>query len=754
MAAGLSQAPLPWLPGGATEIARGVGLVTGDDGSGAVWVHGMMTFCWAGGDEASRRLAAVQLAELKAATQKQVAAGFGTTPMTVWRWADAYRRDGVAGLIPAPRGPRGPSKVTAELAGQIRELAAGGSLSQQQVAQRCGVSEFTVRAVLGKVGSRREAAARLAAGGDAAGDAAPGWAQGGLPEQELPVLPDPVPRDGERALARFGLLGEGAVPVFTPAAKVPYAGLLLALPALAATGLLGSARAVYGRLRDGFYGLETMLVMLVFLALLREPRAEGATRVPPAALGRVLGLDRAPEVKTIRRKLGELAAAGKAADLQLAIARHHAATRPDDLGFLCIDGHTRAYFGTRDVQKTHVARLKFPSAATEETWVTGQSGSPLLVVIGEPSDSLAARIRGLLPSLRGICGEHAKPVLCFDRGGWSLDLFAEVTAAGFGLLTYRKNASGKPVPDVADEEFTAVTWAGDDNRERSYETADTRVTLTVPSGKHKGEELDLRQVTRRDKGKQVHILTTAGTDELAPGGVVYRMTGRWREENWFRYGRAHFALDSLDSYAVIPDTPGRKVPNPAKKTASAAVQAARKALADAEQARQGKLGKLQNPAPGQQITITNQMLARLDAPVEAARRKLTEAQAAARQVPAKIPLAEHNPDMVRLETEAKLITHAVKMAAFNAETVLTRALHGRYARAGDEAYALIRETLHASGDIIPGQDTLTIRLSPLSAPRRTTAIAALCDWLNDARACYPGTSLILRFKVKDHPGTT
>ena len=85
---------------------------------------------------------------------------------------------------------------------------------------------------------------------------------------------------------------------------------------------------VYGRLRNGFYGLEVMLVVLVFLALLREPRAEGATRVPPAALGRVLGLDRAPEVKTIRRKLAELAAAGKAADLIMALARHHAAARP------------------------------------------------------------------------------------------------------------------------------------------------------------------------------------------------------------------------------------------------------------------------------------------------------------------------------------------------------------------------------------------------------------------------------------------
>ena len=91
---------------------------------------------------------------------------------------------------------------------------------------------------------------------------------------------------------------------------------------------------------------------MVFLALAGEPRAEGATRVPPAALGRVLGLDRAPEVKTIRRKLGELAAAGQAADLIMALARLHAATRPQALGFLHVDGHARVYYGTRTVQKT------------------------------------------------------------------------------------------------------------------------------------------------------------------------------------------------------------------------------------------------------------------------------------------------------------------------------------------------------------------------------------------------------------------
>ena len=107
--------------------------------------------------------------------------------------------------------------------------------------------------------------------------------------------------------------------------------------------------------------------------------------------------------------------------------------------------------------------------------------------------------------------------------------------------------------------------------------------------------------------------------------------------------------------------------------------------------------------------------------------------------------------MARLGTETKQITHAIRMAAYNAETVLARALDGHYPLADDEAYALIREALTASGDIVPGDGQLVIRLDPLTAPRRTQALAALCDQLTAARARYPGTDLILRYEVKSHP---
>jgi len=711
-------------------------------------VHGLATFAWDAGDEAGRRLAAVQLVRLRAVSQARAAAAFGVDPVTVWRWDQALAAGGVAGLVPARRGPKRASKLTPELAARIRELdAAGATLAE--IAAATGVSTFSVRNALGRVAARGLPAAAGAAE-DSAGLDAGGGEEG--PGAAVPVLPDPVPRDDERALARWGLLGEGAVPVFTAGARYPLAGLLLALPALEDTGLLDAAKEVYGQLRDGFYGLTATLLTLVFLALAGEPRAEGATRVPPAALGRVLGLDRAPEVKTIRRKLGELASAGKAADLIMALARRHAAARPDTLGFLYVDGHARVYYGTRNVQKTHVARLKFPAPATMETWVTGQDGDPVFMVTAEPSDSLAGELRRLLPDLRAIAGQGRRVTVCFDRGGWSPALFADITAAGFDLLTWRKG----PAPELPADTFTTITCADDRGRQHQYDLADTAVTLTIHDGPRKGQTVSLRQVSRRVPARgggtrQIHALTSR--TDLPAGEVCWRLTSRWREENYFRYARTHFALDALDSHTATPDDPDRKVPNPAKKTAAAQVRRTEILAAAAQAQRDASLAALRNPAPGQPVTITNQMINALDAPVQAAYRELEEADKAAAATPARIPLGALAPDMMRLEAEVKQITHAIRMAAFNAETALARALDGRYARAGDEACALIREALTASGDIRPGPGQLLIQLDPLTAPRRTQALAALCDQLNQAASRYPGTDLVLRCEVKPHPGT-
>ena len=98
MAGMLTQLPLPLLPAGAAEIAPGVGLVAGEGGGGLVSVHGLATFAWDAGDEA--------------VSQAQAVAAFGVDPVTVWRWDQALAAGGVAGLVPARRGPKGASRLT------------------------------------------------------------------------------------------------------------------------------------------------------------------------------------------------------------------------------------------------------------------------------------------------------------------------------------------------------------------------------------------------------------------------------------------------------------------------------------------------------------------------------------------------------------------------------------------------------------------------------------------------------------------
>lgn len=734
------QAPLPLAPAGAVEIGEVVALVEDADGSGRVYVRGELAYLWDGEDEAGRRLAAVQLVRVGAATGAAVAIGFGVGRETLRRWMRAAEGAGTAGLVPERRGPKGPSKLTPAVVADIRARRAAGA-SLQAVATAVGVSTGSVRRALASGASTDETLALREGVGAPVEEAGP------------VVLAVPEPRAGERAAARAHLL-EAADPVFTPAARVPLVGLLLALPGLQATGLLSCAEEVYGKLPAGFYGLATMLLEGVFRALAGRPRAEGAARFAPTDLGRVLGMDRAPEVKTIRRKIGQLAAQGKAGDLLAGMAAHHLsghdAAEADDgaVGLvLYVDGHVRAYTGTKKIAKTHLSRLRFPAPATVETWVSDAAGDPVLVVLAEPGASLAMELRRLLPDLRAAVGDNRRVLVGFDRGGWSPALFAHMHQAGFDVLTWRKG----PAEDLPVGEFTETVFVDETGREHAWTLADTLVDLPLKDG----GTFQVRQVTRADTKKgvtrQVHVLTTR--TDLPAAEIVYRMGSRWRQENYFRYARLHLGLDSHDSYAATADDPDRSVPNPAKRRAHLAVQAAY-ARVEREKARaEAALLAARTPGNGKTVTVTNELHNALTARWHAAEDDLTAARAEHTTIPARVRLAEVAPDQQVLDTETKLIHHAIKIAAFNTTTAIARdvRINTGYARADQEAYTLTRQALTGSGDIVPdpATGTLTVRLDPLPTARETAAVAELCAHLTATSTTYPGTDLTLRYEIKN-----
>jgi hypothetical protein len=460
-------------------------------------------------------------------------------------------------------------------------------------------------------------------------------------------------------------------------------------------------------------------------------------------VGRLLGLDRAPEVKTIRRKLAELAGCRRGGQLLAALAGHHVDTKPEALGFFQVDGHVRVYTGTRRLPKAHVARMRIAAPASCETWVGDANGDPVFVLTAPPAASLAGELRRLLPQLRELVGPHRRVSIVFDRGGYSPQLFAEILAADFDLLTYRKGRI-RPEPVKA---FRAHRHVDPDGAEHSYTLADRTVRLRLPRPVDGRKTVTVRQVTRRaDNGHQTPILTSRA--DLPAGAVAYRMGNRWRQENYFKYGRAHFALDALDSYADTADDPARSVPNPAKNTARKKVSQARAALARAEKTLAAAID-----TAGQ--TADNRGCGTVDpaatAAVDTARTALADAQAASRTIPARVPLAEIHTDARLLDEERKLLTHAVRMAAYNAESALARLLRDHYPRAEDEARALLREAFTLSGDIEIVGDLLHVRLDTASAPRRSRALAALAAELTATETVYPGTELKLVYSVKGHP---
>ncbi|WP_166789537.1 putative transposase, partial [Cryobacterium sp. TMS1-20-1] len=672
------------------------------------------------------------------------------------KWHRTLENDGFAALTSEKRGPKGGSKLTTSVITRIQELKKTTGLSNTRIGTQVGVSEFSVRRALTLTPAAVESRSPVALPAPSA-PVEPTLFAMSVPD-ELPVLPAPMDRTNERLAASLGSLTE-LPPVFAPAARVPLAGMFFALPALETTLLLCCAPKVFTGLSNRVYGLNTLLLEGVLRTLVGEPRAEGATRLNPTAFGRILGLDRSPEVKTIRRQYQGLVDTGKVPELMSLIAfERFAADKNADtalLGIVYVDGHTRAYEGGKKIGRLHSTRLKMPVPATEETWVSAANGDPLFMVMAQPSASLVSELKALTPKLRAMIGDDRRMLVGFDRGGWSPALFAHLHTEGFDVLTWRKGAT----PDVDEILFTTVSHVDEQGITHTWDrVADTEVDVVLSA--KTGDTFRMRQVSQivpRAHGggtRQIHILTTLNTQTtMSTAEVVFRMAARWRQENYFRFGRERFALDAHDSYASRDDDATRLVPNPVKAKAKLVQHNARIHRDAVAGAVTSAMLAINTPAPGADgIMITNQMHNDIHAPLIAAEATAAAADDAYRQLPARVPLGQSRPGQQVLDQEMKRFTHIIRMAAFNTAVTLAREVrtNTRFQRADREAHNLVRQILKQPGDIDPTQPgILRITLDPMPTQRETAAVRELCTSLTDTETRYPGTDLIMHYAIKD-----
>ena len=727
------------------------------DGHRVVIVSGIILAQYAVSDRMAEAHAMVSLVEQGWADQNDVARAFGYAARTVRRQQRRFEDGGLAALGQGNGYPRGRARLATSRLQWVQELRSQG-YSHREMARRMGVSPKAIRKLLRRLGCKDTVPVQSELALDAVGPGDPNLsafsvstitpstvepAKGGDPNLSgfcsTAVVPatldtDPSDRWNDRLMAYLGLLDDAA-PLFGSRAGVARAGVLLALPPLIHSGVFKCAQTIYGSLGPSFYGLRTSLLTLLLMALWRIKRPEGLKEHCPQALGRVLGLDRAPEVKTLRRKLARLAAAGRAAQFGRALAQQRVALRGATLGFLYVDGHVRVYHGQHRLPKAHVAQMRLSMPATSDYWVNDPAGDPLFVVTAEANAGMVKMLPGILEQVRALIGQRRLTVV-FDRGGFSPKLFQKIIASGFDFLTYRKGR----FPRIPRRRFHPC-WTRLEGRTTTYLLADQEVRLL------KGK-LRLRQVSRlAEDGHQTPILTNRR--DLPPAQVAYRMFARWRQENFFKYLCEEYALDALAEHAVVPDDPTREVPNPVWAKVDGQLRQAHAHL-DRLQAEYG-LEALTNPEL-QRRTMRGFKIAqgKLGQQICQAMQRVQQLEVQRAAVPRRVAVqAVSEEPVVKLAPERKHLTNLIKMVAYQAESDLLRAVAPHYRRVEEEGRTLIQSALASAADLEVTATELRITLAPLSSAHRTRAIAALCNELNQTETVFPGSRLRLRYAIQE-----
>ena len=366
----------------------------------------------------------------------------------------------------------------------------------------------------------------------------------------------------ERMAASVGLLAE-VEPRFEQAVDLPHGGVLLALPALLVSGLLSRANK-YFSLPAGFYGLKTIFLLLAFLSLARIKSIEALRYHAPGEWGKLLGVDRAPEVRTIRGKLKHLADQEHAFSWSAELCQEWMAEAPEDAAVLYIDGHVRVYHGTtKTLPKHYVARQRLCLSATADYWVNAMDGQPFFVVSQAVDPGLLQVMEhDLIPRLEeDVPNQPSQQLLdddpslhrftvVFDREGYSPAFLAAMKKKRIACLTYHKHAG----EDWPKEEFSRTLVRLASGQETTMQLAERGTLLS--------NRLWLREIRKLNpSGRQTAILST--DYRTAAGRLAPAMFARWSQENFFRYMRQSYNLDSLVDYRTAPIPETTRVVNPA-----------------------------------------------------------------------------------------------------------------------------------------------------------------------------------------------
>lgn len=548
----------------------------------------------------------------------------------------------------------------------------------------------------------------------------------------------------ERILASIAG-GTPATIKFDEQTDLSCAGVLLSLPALLSNGLLTHSQDF--KLDQVYYSEEIIFLCLAFLSLLRVKNINQANTIACGELGRAMGLDRIPEVKTLRKRIARFTAKGNVQQWSEKLSKGWMSANADLAGVLYIDGHVNIYYGeATTMPKRFVSRLRLCMSGSTDYWVNDKTGQPFFVISEAINSGMIAQIEtAILPRLEKEVPDqptaeellqnvqlHKFMIVC-DRECYSVDFFHALWEKRVAFCTYNKNVKDK----WPEEDFAEYEMVQEDGTKEKITLSEKTVTLKN-NDKQNPKEVTCREIRKLSKsGHQTSILTTNWV--LGIVAIGFYMFARWCQENFFLYMKQNFDIDGLVSYSkeAIPDT--KMLVNPAYrkleselKSLNAKLSRQKTLFTNTTLKEESEKGKKLERRIAKKAAIY-QEIKDLEAQINTVKDKKLTVE---RKIPfASLPETEKFSNAINVR---KQLMDNIKMIAYRAETAMYNMIKNQLSHP-DEGRKLLQMIYNSDADIIADypNKTLTVKLHNLNYRKDDKVARYLCEKLNEPKLNSP-----------------
>lgn len=493
---------------------------------------------------------------------------------------------------------------------------------------------------------------------------------------------------------------------------------------------------------------------MAFMVLSRVVNINQLGEVSPGEWGKLLGIDRIPCSKTIRVKSDILSHNSNEENLDKWIVERSTNWMEEAkniIGRFYLDGHVRTYFGKTKLPRRYVSRQRLCLRGMTDYWVNDEHGTPFFCITTEFSKGLIEMLRNKIipklleevpnqPSSKELLNNPNiyRFLIIFDREGYSLKLFKTLwNEYRIACQTYNKY----PKEKWDDNDFIDVEVTLPFGSVEKTKIADKTIYDKTNDFYYR----EVRQLT--ETGHQVSVVSM---DFINSAGQIYGfMDSRTSQENYFRYARQDYNIDTLSSYEKAEVDETETVINPKYRQLEKDLNSCRGKLARRVLKRK-QLTLKENPTKRERRKyeekegLLTKEISDFELTIKEKReqRKQTDKYITVKELPEEFKF-------VRFHGGRKKFIDIIKMIAYRAETAMANIILPELSRHDkDIAKAVIKAIFKTPANIIPDyrKKQLTVELHYLSTHKKDKIIQKLMEVLNGTEFSFPGTDLRLFYK--------